>query len=59
MVYVIKVCSNGGAIYIIVEIIAKVNLKIANLMQIFENRLLQGCSMEFLDVAHKWWCHLH
>ena len=55
MVYVIKVCSNGGAI----EIIAKVNLKIANLMQIFENRFLQGCSMEFLDVTHKWWCHLH
>ena len=39
---VIKVCSNGGVTYIICEIIAKDNLNIANLMQIFENILLQN-----------------
>ena len=32
-VSVIKVCSNGGATYIIREIIAKNNLNIVNLMQ--------------------------
>ena len=32
----IKVCSNGGATYIICEIIAKDYLNIANLMQTFE-----------------------
>ena len=32
-----KVCSNGGATYIIREIIAKNNLNIVNLMQTFEN----------------------
>ena len=31
-----KVCSNGGATYIIGEIIAKDNLNIENLMQTFE-----------------------
>ena len=36
-----KVCSNGGAIYIIGEIIAKYLLKVANLMQTFENFLLK------------------
>ena len=40
-VCVIKVCSNGGATYIIGEIIAKDNLNIENLMQTFENLLLQ------------------
>ena len=39
-VCVIKVCSNGGATYIIGEIIAKDNLNIENLMQTFENLLL-------------------
>ena len=38
----IKVCLNGGATYIICEIIAKDNLNIANLMQTFENHLLQN-----------------
>ena len=32
-----KVCPNGGATYIIREIIAKNNLNIVNLMQTFEN----------------------
>ena len=41
-VCVIKVCSNGGATYIIGEIIAKDNLNIENLMQTFENFLLQN-----------------
>ena len=36
-VCVIKVCSNGGATYLIGEIIAKGNLNIENLMQTFEN----------------------
>ena len=39
-VCVIKVCSNGGATYIISEIIAKDNLNIENLMQTFKNLLL-------------------
>ena len=39
-VCVIKVCSNGGATYIIGEIIAKDNLNIGNLMQTFKNLLL-------------------
>ena len=30
LVYVIPVCSNGGATYIICELIAKDNLNIAN-----------------------------
>ena len=38
----IKICSNGGATYIICEIIAKDKLNIANLMQTFENLLLQN-----------------
>ena len=37
-----KVCSNDGATYIICKIIAKDNLNIANLMQTFENLLLQN-----------------
>ena len=35
-----KNCSNGGATYIIGEIIAKNNLNTENLMQTFENLLL-------------------
>ena len=38
---VIKICSNGGATCIFGEIIAKDNMNIANLMQTFENLLLQ------------------
>ena len=52
-VCVIKVCSNGGATYIIGKIIAKDNLNIENLMQTFENLLLQNYSTKFLDIAHK------
>ena len=44
---------NGGATYIICEIIAKDNLNIANWMQTFENFLLQNYWTEFLDIAHK------
>ena len=51
-VCVIKVCSNGGATYIIGEIIAKDNLNIENLMQTFEN-LLQNYSTKFLDITYK------
>ena len=40
--YVIRVCSNGGAPYIIGKINAKNNLNIVNLMQSFENLLLQN-----------------
>ena len=40
---VIKVCSNGGTTYIIGEKIAKDNLNIENLMQTFENLILQNC----------------
>ena len=46
----IKVCSKGGAIYIIGEIIAKDNLNMANLLQTFENLLLQTYSTEFRDI---------
>ena len=35
------------------EIIAKDNLNIENLMQTFENFLLQNYWTEFLDIAHK------
>ena len=51
-VCVIKACSNGQAIYIIVEIIAKDYLNIVNLMQTFENLFVQNLSTEFLDIAH-------
>ena len=44
---------NGGATYVIGEIIAKVNLNIENLMQTFENLLLQNYLTEFFDIAHK------
>ena len=52
-VCVIKVCSNGGATYIIGEIIAKDNLNTENLMQTFENLLLQNYSTKFLDITYK------
>ena len=48
---VIKICSNGGVAYIIGEIIDKNNLNIANLMQTFENLLLNNCSTEFGDIV--------
>ena len=35
------------------EIIAKDNLNIENLMQTFENFLLQNYSTKWLDIAHK------
>ena len=53
MLCVIKVCSNGGASYIIGEIIAKDNLYTENLMQTFENLLLQNYSTKFLDITYK------
>ena len=40
--------------YIIGEIIAKDNLNIANLMQTFENLLLQKYLPEFFYIAHKY-----
>ena len=49
----IIVCSNGAATYIIWEIIAKDNLNIENLMQTFENIILQNYSTKFLDIAYK------
>ena len=48
-----KVCLNGGATYIIGEIIAKDNLNIENLMQTFENLLLQNYLTKFLDITYK------
>ena len=52
-VCVIKVCSNGGATYILGKIIAKDNLNIENLMQTFENLLLQNCATKFIDITYK------
>ena len=52
-VCVIKVCLNGGATYIIGEIIAKNFLNIENLMQTFENLLLQNYLTKFLDITYK------
>ena len=46
----IKVCSNGGATYIIGKIIAEDNLNIENLMQTFENLLLQNFTTKFLQL---------
>ena len=48
----IKVCSNGGATYIIGKIVAKDNLNIENLMQTFENLLLQNYLTKFLDITY-------
>ena len=39
--------------YIIGELTAKDNLNIENLMQTFENLLLQNYLTKFLDIAHK------
>ena len=50
-VCVINICSNGDVIYIIGDIIANLNM---NLMQTFENQLLQNCLTEFLDITHKY-----
>ena len=52
-VCVINVCSNGGATYIIGEIIAKDNLDIENLMQTFENLFLQNYSTKFFEITYK------
>ena len=52
-VCVIKVCSVGGATYIIGKIIAKDNLNIENLMQTFENLLLQNYSTKLLDITYQ------
>ena len=52
-VCVIKVCSNGCATNIMGEIIAKDNLNIENLMQTFENLILQNYSTKFFDIAYK------
>ena len=52
-VCLIQVYSNGGATYIIGEIIANDSFNIANLMQTFKNLLLQNVSTKFLDIAHK------
>ena len=62
---------NSGTTYIIGKIIAKDNLNIENLMQSFENLLLQNYCTNFLDITYKyslgmcnqslfkWWRHLH
>ena len=47
---VIKICSNGGANYIVCKIISKDNMNIAKLMQTFKNLLLQNNSTKFLDM---------
>ena len=52
-VCVIKVCSNGGATYIIGKIIAKDNLNIENLMQTFENLLQNYLTKFLLDITYK------
>ena len=44
--------SDGGASCIIIEIIAKDSVNMANLMQTFENLLLGKYSTEFFDIAH-------
>ena len=45
--------SNGGTTYIVGELMAKDNLKLAFVMQTFENLILQNYSTEFLDIADK------
>ena len=49
----IKARSNSEATYITDRLLAKENLNLPNVMQTFENLLLQNCSTEFLDIAHK------
>ena len=51
-VCVIKVCSNGGATYIIGEIIAKDNLNIENLMQTFENIFFSKTTQQNFSILH-------
>ena len=41
------ICSNGGYVYIITEIIAKVNLNIANFMQTFENLFSKSAQFRY------------
>ena len=54
-VCVIKVCSIDGSTCIISEIIAKDNLNISNLMQIFENHLLfLNYSTDLFDIENKY-----
>ena len=53
-VCVIKVCSSGGATYIIGKIIAKDNLNMDILMLTFENLLFRKYSTEFLEIAYKY-----
>ena len=55
---VIKVCSNGGTTYIIGEIIAKDSLNTENLMQTFENLLLQNYTTKslILHINRPWVC---
>ena len=48
-----QICINGGATYIIGEIIAKDNLYIENLMPTIEDLLLQNYSTKFLDITYK------
>ena len=51
-VCVIQICSNGGTIYIISELIAKDNVNTENLRQTFKNLLLQNYSTtKFLDIC--------
>ena len=42
--FVFKVCLNGGATFIIFELVDKSNLNIETLLQFFENLLLQDYS---------------
>ena len=46
-------CDQSLFTYNIGEIIAKGNLNIENLMQTFENLLLQNYSTYFLDITYK------
>ena len=50
---VIEVSSNGDVTYIIGEIIANYNLNVANLIETFENLLLQNYLIKFLDITKK------
>ena len=57
-IYIIKVCSKSGTTYFIIEIIAKANLNLANLMQNFEIPLSENTQQNSLilhtnsDLAH-------
>ena len=56
--FVIKVCSNGGATYINSKLIAKANLNIAIVMQTFENLILQTAKQNsmILHTHGPWVC---